>query len=285
MSPSIDLASLGPDGGRLYGSGIDAGDEGRHPEMPVRRRPRVLRTRAINVPRTRPIRVLRTILIVLLLGGLAFAFRQGLVPPYLNPLPAIDLGGPSPWLVDWRLAAMKYDADLCRRVLLAPHIDAEPIADNAGRDGCGWSNAVHMSGAGGVRASFDKITCEAATALALWLEYDLQQVAQDILGQRVVAVQSFGTYSCRNIIGAKFWKNRRSEHATANAIDIAGFTLANGHQISVRGQWRGDGTDARFLRAAHDSACRYFRVVLGPDFNAAHHDHFHLDRGFGWLCG
>ena len=51
-----------------------------------------------------------------------------------------------------------------------------------------------MSAAGGVRAGFDKITCEAAAALALWLEHDLQQVAQEILGQRVTAVQSFGTY-------------------------------------------------------------------------------------------
>src|SRR6267143_221220 len=122
-------------------------------------------------------RVPRTILLVLVLGGIAFAFRQGLLP------------------------AMKYNPDLCRRVLVAPHIDAQPIADSPLRDGCGWTNAVRMSQAGGVRAGFDKLTCEAATALALWLEHDLQDVGQQILGQRVTAVQSFGTYSCRNIIG------------------------------------------------------------------------------------
>jgi hypothetical protein len=229
-------------------------------------------------------RIPRVILLVLVLGGIGFAFRQGLVPAALNPLPALDLGQANPWLVDWRLAAIKYNPDLCRRVLVTPHIDAQPIADNPPREGCGWTNAVRMSQAGGVRAGFDKLTCEAATALALWLEYDLQEVAQAIMGQRVTSVQSYGTYSCRNIIGAKFWKSRRSEHATANAVDIGGFTLADGRSISVRGQWRGDGKEARFLRAAHDSACRYFRVVLGPDYNAEHHDHFHLDRGIGWLC-
>jgi hypothetical protein len=229
-------------------------------------------------------RLPRAILLVLVLGALVFTFRQGLVPPVLNPLPALDLGRASPWLADWRLAAMKYDPELCRRVLVAPHTDARPIADSPLRDGCGWTNAVRMSQAGGVRAGFDKLTCEAATALAFWLKHDLQQVAQEILGQRVVEVKDFGTYSCRNIIGAKFWKNRRSEHATGNAVDIGGFVLADGRQISVRGQWRGDGAEARFLRAAHDSACRYFRVVLGPDYNAEHHDHFHLDRGIGWLC-
>ncbi len=229
-------------------------------------------------------RVPQTILAVLVLGGIAFAFRQGLVPPLLNPLPALDLGRANPWLVDWRLASLKYDSALCRRVLVAPHIQAAAIADSPPKDGCGWTNAVRMSTAGGVRAGFDKVTCEAAAALALWLQYDLQEVAQQNLGQRVVAVQSFGTYSCRNIIGAKFWKSRRSEHATANAIDIGGFTLADGRHISVRSQWRGQGPEARFLRAAHASACRYFRVVLGPDYNREHEDHFHFDRGIGWLC-
>src|SRR5262245_47747143 len=93
--------------------------------------------------RRRP-RVLRTILVLLLLGGVAFAFRQGLMPWYLNPLPALDLGQAGPWLVDWRLAAMKRDPALCRRVLVAPHIDAQPIADSPLKDGCGWSNAVRM---------------------------------------------------------------------------------------------------------------------------------------------
>ena len=216
---------------------------------------------------------------MLLALGVGALFRFGLVPSVLNPLPAVDLGQPNPWLIDWRLAALRYNPDLCRRVLVAPHIEAQPIADSPIRDGCGWINAVRMSTAGGVRAGFDKLTCEAAAALALWLEHDLQRVAQEHFGQRVTAVQSFGTFSCRNIVGNPIWKAWRSQHATANAVDIGGFTLADGRRISVRGQWRGDGVEARFLRAAHGSACRYFRVVLGPDFNAAHHDHFHFDRG------
>jgi hypothetical protein len=224
-------------------------------------------------------RVPRLVLIVLLAVGVGLLFRQGLVPAWLDPLPAIDLGRANPLFVDWRLAAIKRNPDLCRRVLVAPHIEAQPIADSPLRDGCGWVNGVRMSAAGGVRAGFDKITCEAAAALALWLAHDLQEVAQEILGQRVIAVQSFGTYSCRNIIGNALWKSWRSEHATANALDIGGFTLANGRQISVRGHWLGEGAEARFLRAAHARACRYFRVVLGPAHNAAHHDHFHFDRG------
>jgi hypothetical protein len=235
-------------------------------------------------PPRRRSRVLRVILLALVLGGIALVFRFGLVPAALNPLPALDLGQSSPWLVDWRLSAIKYNPELCRRVLVAPHIDAQPIADNPLRDGCGWTNGVRMSQAGGVRAGFDKLTCEAAAALALWLKYDLQDVGMEIFGQRVTSVQSFGTFSCRNIIGNPLWKGRRSEHATANAVDIGGFTLADGRHISVKSQWKGEGAEARFLRAAHARACRYFHVVLGPDFNEAHHDHFHMDRGPFMRC-
>jgi len=225
------------------------------------------------------------LILLLLLGmGAEVWFRQGLVPAALNPLPALDLSQADPWLVDWRLAALKHDPQLCRRVLAQPQISAEPVPDNPPQQGCGWTNSVRLTSAGGVHAAFDKATCEAASALALWLTHDVQAIAQEIFGQRVVSIQSFGSYACRNIIGNPFWKDIRSEHATANALDISGFTLTGGRQISVLQHWKGTGPEARFLRAVHARACRYFHVVLGPDYNAAHHNHFHLDRGFLWRC-
>jgi hypothetical protein len=229
-------------------------------------------------------RVLRIILVLVVAGGVAAAFRQGVVPPLINPLPALDLGQANPWFVDWRLASLRYDRTLCQRVLVAPHVEAQPIDDNPIHDGCGWVNAVRISTAGGVHAGFDKVTCQAAAALALWLEHDVQQLAEEILGKRVTSVQSFGSYSCRNIIGNPIWRNLRSQHAYANAIDIGAFNLSDGRRISVASHWRGSGPESRFLHAVHGRACRYFRVVLGPDHNAAHHDHFHLDRGPFMRC-
>jgi hypothetical protein len=219
------------------------------------------------------------LLFVLVASGTAMAFRQGLVLPILNPLPPIDLGQPRQWLVDWRLASIKSNPDICARTLKAPHIDAQPIPDSPMKDGCGWSNSVRLVAAGGARVGFDKLTCEAAVALALWLEYEVQPLAKEILGQTVRSVQNYGSFSCRNIVGNPIWRNVRSQHASANAADIGGFTLADGRTISVRTHWRGENPEGRFLRAAHRAACPYFRVVLGPDYNAAHHDHFHLDRG------
>lgn len=216
-------------------------------------------------------------LLVVVAGGVGLAYRQGLAPGML--LPPVDLAVANAWFIDWRLAALKHDPEQCRRTLMTPQIVAQAVPDNPLRNGCGWVNGVRVSAAGGVRAAFNPLTCEAAAALAMWLEHDVQPLAREILGQRVASIRSLGGYSCRNIVGNRLLKGWRSEHATANATDIAGFTLADGRHISVRNHWRGHGAEARFLKAVHARACRYFRAVLGPDYNAAHRDHFHLDRG------
>jgi hypothetical protein len=222
--------------------------------------------------------------VVLAAAGTALAFRQGLVPPLLNPLPVIDLAVGRPWLIDWRLAGIKRYPSVCARTLKAPHIDAQQIDDGRVEDGCGWANAVRLASAGGVRASYDKLTCEMAVAVALWLEHEVQPLATELLGQRVASIRSLGSYACRNIRGNLRWVHRRSEHAIANAADIAGFTLADGRSVSVRSHWRSEGAEGRFLRQVHARACPYFRAALGPDYNAAHRDHFHLDRGLFSRC-
>jgi hypothetical protein len=76
----------------------------------------------------------------------------------------------------------------------------------------------------------------------------------------------------------------RSQHATANAIDISGFTLDGGRQISILRDWTSKGPEAAFLKEVHHRACRYFRVALGPEYNAAHKNHFHFDRGAFSRC-
>jgi len=237
-------------------------------------------------PKRRPIRRLlwQVVLAAFVGAGAALLFRQGLIPSVLNPLPALDLAEEEPWLVDWRLAALRQDPQLCRRVLVQPQIVAEPIPDNPPKQGCGWQNSVRMTAAAGVHAAFDKATCETAAALALWLAHDVQPLAQELFGQRVTSLHSLGSYACRNIVGNALLKDIRSEHALANALDISGFTLAGGRQISVLQHWKGSGAEGRFLRAVHERACRYFHVVLGPDYNAAHQNHFHLDRGLFWRC-
>jgi len=226
----------------------------------------------------------RVLLLLLVAFALAAAFWFGRVPPAWSPFATITLSERPGIFVDPRLAMLRRNPALCDAVLKPPHISAARIADNPLREGCGWVNSVSVRSAGGAEVGADKLTCEMAAALALWIEYEVQPLAQKMFGARVASLQDYGTYSCRNIVGNVFWKDFRSQHATANAYDVGGFTLSDGRTISVARNWRKPEAESRFLREAHRRACRYFRVALGPDFNPAHRDHLHLDRGPLWTC-
>jgi hypothetical protein len=224
-------------------------------------------------------------LLALLLALVVFgAFWFGLVPQRYSPFAPISLEDPPTWFIDPRLAALRRDPELCRAVLRAPHIVATSIADNIQSNGCGWTNAVRISSVGGADIGLEQLTCEAAAALALWVEHDVQPLAVATFGSRVAWIQDMGTYSCRNIIGNKKWVNTRSQHSLANAVDIGAFRLENGKQISVTHDYKADSVEGRFLREAHMRACRYFRVAIGPEFNEAHSNHLHLDRGIFIRC-
>ncbi len=225
------------------------------------------------------------LLLVLVLAGAAFAaLWMGLLPLRWIPFATVSLDDPPRWFVDFRLAALRREPAVCRALLKAPHVEAAPASDQPIEKGCGWTNAYRVSSIAGARLPVDKLSCEMTAALALWLEQDVQPIAQEMLGARVTSISHMGSYSCRNIAGNVFWKDVRSQHATANALDVSVFKLADGRSVSVERDWKGDNTAGRFLRAVKARSCRYFRVSLGPDFNAAHHDHFHFDRGPLWSC-
>ena len=102
------------------------------------------------------------------------------------------------------------------------------------------------------------------------------------LGQPIARIEHYGTYACRNIYGQA--AGRVSEHAHANALDVAAFRTAAGERIAVVSDFRDEGPRGRFLRRVRDEACPWFRGVLSPDYNAAHRDHLHLDRGPYRVC-
>lgn len=226
----------------------------------------------------------RLLLLTLLSLATFAAFWLGIIPQRFSPFSPLSLELKEPWFLDPRLAALRRDPALCQSILKLPHIESQPIADKPFKNGCGWTGAVKTTMAGGARLSVEPLTCEMAAAMTMWIAHELQPLATKMLGSPVQTVQDMGTYDCRNIVGNAFWKDVRSQHASANALDIAGFTLADGRQISVLRDWKGKGAESEFLHAAHASACRYFRVALGPEFNAAHKDHFHFDRGLMWTC-
>lgn len=228
--------------------------------------------------------VFQLVLVVLLSGATFGAFWFGLVPQRLSPFAPVSLERPPGWFLDPKLAALRRDPGLCQSVLKAPHIDATPVDDQPYKNGCGWINGVKFSMAGGARLGVEPITCEMAAAVTLWIEHEVQPAATSAFGKRVSSIEDMGTYDCRNIVGNSMWKDVKSQHASANAVDIAGFTLEDGRKISVLKDWPVKGAEAAFLRAIKGRSCGYFRVSLGPDFNAAHKNHFHFDRGPMWTC-
>lgn len=226
----------------------------------------------------------KIVLALFLFVAIAGGFWFGLVPQAFSPFGTVSLDTRPMLFTDAKLSVLRFDSALCKAVLKQPYIDASPIPDRVSDNNCGWVNAVKFTRVGGAQIGVDPLTCETAAALALWVQHEVQPLAREMYGQEVVRLGDMGTYDCRNIVGNPMWKGVRSQHAAANAIDISGFTFANGHSISLLRDWKDTGKDGQFLREVHRRSCRYFRVSLGPEFNKAHANHFHFDRGLMWTC-
>lgn len=108
----------------------------------------------------------------------------------------------------------------------------------------------------------------------------LVRTADDLVPLGVTAIRHIGTYNCRVISGT----DRLSRHAYADAIDIYGFDLASGDQYTLIDDWEHD-TQMPMTPAGaflYESAYRWhddmiWTVILTPNYNVAHDNHFHVD--------
>ncbi len=226
------------------------------------------------------------IVVFLAVVGLVHTLRAGYVPARYLPLSPLDLDEPGFLVVnDWKLSALRRDREACLRALDQSSVEFEVVTDQPIDNGCGWQNAVRITEIDGATMAPVTLTCPAAAALVMWVIHEVQPTARKHLQQQVSRIAHFGSYACRDIrSGAGLGLSRRSEHATADAIDISGFQLEGGETVTVLRHWSNPGDRSGFLRAIHRSSCRYFRVSLGPGANALHENHFHLDRGWLWSC-
>lgn len=126
------------------------------------------------------------------------------------------------------------------------------------------------------------MTCPLALRYAVWERQVLEPAARRLLDDDLVRVEHLGTYACRTIYGRA--GERPSQHASASALDVSGVRLKDGRRLTIAGDFRKDGPEGRFLRVARAGACDLFGAVLGPDYNAAHADHLHLDLSPYRLC-
>ncbi len=154
-------------------------------------------------------------------------------------------------------------------------IRGERLASIPGKlRGCGVKNPVRVSSVAGVALSHPAVMdCTTAKALDNWVERGVLPT----IGRRgggLSELRVIADYACRtrnNRPGAKI-----SEHGRGRAIDIAGFGLANGRELSVLDGWKKRRTK-KLLKRIHRAACGPFGTVLGPDSDRYHRNHFHLD--------
>ncbi len=152
--------------------------------------------------------------------------------------------------------------------------------------GCVVSGAVQLIDYGVPTSNLKAMACPLARTFVAWVRNGVSPAAREILGSEIVRVESMGTYACRGIVGGGAASSARlSQHATANAVDVSAFVLADGRRITIERDWASaDPAVNDFLRVIRNSACRRFTTVLTPDYNAAHYNHLHLDLGGNRLC-
>lgn len=156
---------------------------------------------------------------------------------------------------------------------------------------CGAERPFEMAGAMSGRVQLTPpamLRCPMIPQVDRWIATVVDPLARRYYGQPIAEVKIAASFGCRpmnHVSGAKL-----SEHGRANAIDVSQFILADGTRISIKDGWFGASNDRQFLRAVHDGACREFTTVLGPNYDANHRDHFHLDLarhgrdGLGRIC-
>jgi hypothetical protein len=201
-------------------------------------------------------------------------------PQQLDPLALPDLSKRPGFLTRFQLSRLENDLDGCRRIIGAEGLDnrIQPVA--APKVRCAVSDAVQLNALSLARLKPEETRCSIVARLYMWERHVVQSAALRLLKEPVIEILHFGSYSCRTIAGS----HRMSQHARANAFDISGFRLKSGKIISIKLDWPGNTPQAKFLRTVRDGACDYFNLVLSPDYNNAHADHFHVDMGRWQSC-
>ena len=141
-----------------------------------------------------------------------------------------------------------------------------------GNRACTVSNAVDLHSVSGVQLTGDtRLNCTAAKALNTWVKKTAKPATCRETGEALASLQTWSSFRCSNRPGGRI-----SEHAKGNAIDIGSLTTTSGARISVLSDW-GSRQYGPLLAKLKSGACGPFGVVLHPDNDAAHKDHFHFD--------
>ncbi|WP_236327518.1 extensin-like domain-containing protein [Enterobacter bugandensis] len=223
----------------------------------------------------------KTLLTIFILGAIATAGYRWL-PSYYNPFTPLNLDDPPGRITQYKLRHLTPEA--CASLLAQANqkklIRTRAVADSGGE--CPLNNVVRVRDFGPVSLNGSFLaSCPLALSSALFVSQQARPLTKRFTGSELTRIEHLGSFACRNIYHRP--DARRSEHATAEALDIAAFRLANGERVTVLNGWKSAKTQP-WLKALLAASCGYYGNGLGPEYNAAHASHFHLGmRGFG-LC-
>jgi hypothetical protein len=173
----------------------------------------------------------------------------------------------------WRAAA---EEQCVSQRLVQASSYVEPVSEINGESSCGMNHPFKIQAAVDgqvVMKPHATLGCPMTVAFNRWVAEIAQPAAEAWFGEAIVEVRQLSSYSCRRIGGS----GSMSEHGFGNALDVAGFTFASGRIVTVKHGWVGAPEERGFLRQIHAGGCEIFTTVLGPGYDAAHHDHFHFD--------
>lgn len=228
------------------------------------------------------VRWIALIVLLIISAAMISVWRGWLeVPPQWNPWAPLDVKAAPNWLTGYKLMRLRGDPPLCAQALSSSELRVTRQSDSPDAK-CPLIGALRVQGGEVALSSSFLASCPLAVAYALFERHTLQPAAQAVYGQKVVRLDHLGSFACRNIYNRE--NGALSRHASADALDIAGFRLADGRTVSVLKDWPKQSQDAAFLRQVRDGACEAFSVVLSPDYNAAHRNHFHVNVGRWSVC-
>ncbi|MFK3705224.1 hypothetical protein EDF73_103125 [Raoultella sp. BIGb0138] len=196
------------------------------------------------------------------------------LPPSYNPLAPLRLEDPPGTISQFKLRRLTpaQCAGLLEEANRRRLISSQPAADSGGA--CPLENVVRVRDFGTVKLSSSFLaSCSLALSSALYVEQQAKPLTRRMLASDLRQIDHLGSFACRNIYHRQ--NAPRSEHATAEALDISGFRLADGRRISVLKGWP-DAEYHPWLQTLLANGCHYFGNALGPEYNAAHANHFHL---------
>lgn len=158
------------------------------------------------------------------------------------PWGGLDLLAPAGMFTSYKLVKFREEVKSCHSALRNAGVEFRAVTEpEKPASACLLRNRVVLERSLYPYRASVRGNCGLVAALFLW-ERQLKIAARHYLDSDIQRIDHMGIFNCRNVRGSPL---RRSQHATATAIDISGFRLADGRQITVAKDWGKDTPEGR----------------------------------------